>query len=410
MSRLRLIRANSETAIPFCEEFLTEERVTPYSFIRDMMHIFSAAVENRRRKTTIVSWRDDDTMVLQQQTIHIHKFRTLLLGQLQLLEKFFHEKLLFGGKTSEMGITIDFDSLQDSTDITTRGYSPVLGSLNGNSDSEKFMDFLLSKKVLLAIENSKLVWNIEEAESWTSNIYIATLLLFVLIHVTQGSPARITEEIYMQICNTLFGRRHLFALNGYATLATWSNYWKGAQISGKFKEILRVMPCRVAKLLLILLRIIRPVEVLYLLRHRIPFDESERERVVVAYSSSLWAALGSPISANVMYESVSSFFRFPSKEPIFNFPFGVRLYRQFAAAVQKRHLHNISPKYTKTLADAGTQAGDLQAGHTSQTSNAHYAREEKMVGVDSGFRDHYITYSLAWHKFWGLDGNNGLDL
>ena len=133
VSRLRLIRANSETAIPFYEEFLTEERVTPYLFVRDI-----------------------------------------------------HEKLLFGGKTSEMGITIDFDSLQDSTDITTRGYSPVLGSLHGNSDSEKFMDFLLSKKILLAIENSKLVWNIEKAESWTSNIYTATLLLFVLIHVCYG--------------------------------------------------------------------------------------------------------------------------------------------------------------------------------------------------------------------------------
>jgi hypothetical protein len=214
----------------------------------------------------------------------------------------------------------------------------------------------------------------------------------------------------MQICNTLFGRRHLFALNGYATLATWSNYWKGAQISGKFKEILRVMPCRVAKLLLILLRIIRPVEVLYLLRHRISFDQSEREKVVAAYSSSLWAALGSRLSADVMYESVRTFFRFPGNgEPVFNFPFGVRLYRQFAAAVQKRHLSDISPKYTKTLADAGTQAGDIQAGHTSQTSNAHYAQED-IVGVDSGFRDHYIAYSLAWHKFWGLDGSNGPDL
>ncbi len=37
-----------------------------------------------------------------------------------------------------------------------------------------------------------------------------------------------------------------------------------------------------------------------------------------------------------------------------------------------------------TLADAGTQAGDIQAGHTSQTSNTHYAQEH-IVGVDSGF-------------------------
>jgi hypothetical protein len=268
---------------------------------------------------------------------------------------------------------------------------------------------LLSKKVLLAIENSKLVWNIKEAESWISNIYTATLLLFVLIHITHRSPARITEEIYMQICNTLLGRRHLFALNGYDTLATWSNYWKGAQISGKFKEILRVMPHRVAKLLLILLRIIRPVEVMYLLRHRIPFDQSKRERVVAAYSSSLWAALGSSISAKVLYDSVETFLRFPGDQPTFNFRFGVRLYRQFAAAVQKRHLPDISPKYTKALAEAGTQAGDLQAGHTSQTSNEHYARE-KIVGVDSGFRNHYVAYSLAWHKFWGLDGKDGPDL
>lgn len=109
VSRLRLIRANSETAIPFYEEFLTEERVTPYLFVRDI-----------------------------------------------------HEKLLFGGKTSEMGITIDFDSLQDSTDITTRGYSPVLGSLHGNSDSEKFMDFLLSKKIM------RLTWA-EAALAWFHN-------------------------------------------------------------------------------------------------------------------------------------------------------------------------------------------------------------------------------------------------
>ena len=105
---------------------------------------------------------------------------------------------------------------------------------------------------------------------------------------------------------------------------------------------------------------------------------------MAAYSSSLWAALRSCLSADVIYESVQTFFRFPGNEPMFNFPFGVRLYHQFAAAVQKRHLSDISPKYTKTLADAGTQAGDIQAGHTSQTSNTHYAQEH-IVGVDSGF-------------------------
>lgn len=92
---------NSETVVPFCEEFLTEERVTPYSFIRDMMHVFSATVANHRRNMAIVSWRNDDTLVLQQQTIYIHQFRALLLGQLQFLEKFFHEKLLFGGKCQD---------------------------------------------------------------------------------------------------------------------------------------------------------------------------------------------------------------------------------------------------------------------------------------------------------------------
>ena len=116
-----------------------------------------------------------------------------------------------------MGIT-HFGLLQDSIDTTTKGYSPVLGGLNGNVNLEKFLNFL-----------------------------------FIIIHITPGSATRITEEIFIQICNTLVGRQHLFVLNGYATLATWSNYWKGAKVSGKFKEILCVMPCQVAKLVLILL-------------------------------------------------------------------------------------------------------------------------------------------------------------
>lgn len=37
----------------------------------------------------------------------------------------------------------------------------------------------------------------------------------------------------------------------------------------------------------------------------------------------------------------------------------------------------------------------MQACHTSQTSNQHYA-QEKIVGVDTDFWDHYIAYSLAW--------------
>jgi len=337
------------------------------------MHVFSAAVENRP-KIAIVSWRDDDTMILHWHIIHIHKFQAFFLSWLQFLENFVYEKLLFGHKISEMGIT-HFGLLQDSIDTTTKGYSPVLGGLNGNVNLEKFLNFL-----------------------------------FIIIHITPGSATRITEEIFIQICNTLVGRQHLFVLNGYATLATWSNYWKGAKVSGKFKEILCVMPCQVAKLVLILLWIIRPVEIIYLLRPCVPFNESERELVRVVYASILWVSLGSRISVDMMYESIKAFFRSPDGKPIFSFPINTRVYQHFAKAVQKRHLSHISPRYTKALADAGTQAGDLQAGHTSQTSHQHYAWEEKIVGVDTDFRDHFIAYSLAWHKFWGLDRNGGIRL
>jgi hypothetical protein len=185
------------------------------------------------------------------------------------------------------------------------------------------------------------------------------------------------------------------------TLAVWSNYWKGMAISGRFKEILRVFPKVVSDFIFILVRVVRPVEVLFLAKHLTL--ASERTKMTTAYRSALWTGMGTSLHADTMCASFSDFMALPGrdKQRVFEFAFNVRFYRQFATAVQRRHLPG-SPKYTLKIAESQTATGDMQAGRTEGTSHQNYAVETSTVDMEPGFTAHYISYSMAWHRFWGL--------
>jgi hypothetical protein len=104
----------------------------------------------------------------------------------------------------------------------------------------------------------------ERAQIWVANINQAVQNTYAIAHITQGAPGRTTEEEKMQIVNTSATRRHLIVPPNLETLAVWSNYWKGAKISGRFKEILRVFPTVDSNFIFILIRVVCPVEILFL--------------------------------------------------------------------------------------------------------------------------------------------------
>lgn len=264
----------------------------------------------------------------------------------------------------------------------------------------------MKKGGIVSFKNGQLVWEMQRAQLWVADIHQAMLTTHDIAHITQGSPGRMTEEDKMQSANTFTSRRHLIVAPNMDTLAVWSNYWKGMTISGRFKEILRVFPKVVSDLIFILLRVVRPVEVLFIAKHLTL--ASERTKMITAYRSALWVGMGAPLRAETMCASLSDFMASPGRDGqrVFKFAFNVRLYRQFATTVQRRHLPG-SPKYTRQIAESQTAAGDMQAGRTEGTSHQNYAVETSTVDMEPGFNAHYIAYSMAWHKFWDLETEQG---
>ena len=369
------------------------------------MKRFSAVLQNRRKKPQ-VRWISPEKLLLNQQEIDLDQFRSLLHFQLKNLELFFLEKLLFGNTLESLGITVDFKALKDSGNTKTVWYSPLLGDIRGNNDSKKLLKKLVGDGTLLTHNGTELVWDTRVAENWVADNHKATCQTYCATHITEGSSGRVTEEAKTQCSNTRTGRCHVFVTPGINTLCIWSNYWKGTTKSGTFKEILRILPFRVSRLIFILVRVIRPVITLYLAKHTVTADN--RLALETTYGTNLWATLGSSLTPKQMYRAIPAFLQSPNADgniPL-NFSFGERQYRQFVAAVQNKHIPG-SPRYKK--AEVEESVGDRQAGRSGQTSHQHYAIEESTIDKDPGFIEHYISYSKKWHEFWGISTEHGKD-
>ncbi|KDR65495.1 hypothetical protein GALMADRAFT_217526 [Galerina marginata CBS 339.88] len=396
------------TAKPWCGKYLTEDEPTPYAHARDTMRVFSAALRNRRKRAQ-VRWIDDERFLLDNNMINLQLYRAFIHSSLESLESFFCQNLLFGNTLESLGIRIDFNSLPDNGDTTTLGYSPLLGDtgMKGNVDSDKVLRKFIEDGRLLSLKNGQLSWNGDEADEWIASIHEATCRTFSITHLTQGSAGRVTEEAKMLFSNTRTARRHIFVHPGLNTLCIWSNYWKGTQKSGTFKEILRVIPHRPSRLILILLRILRPIALMYLGKHRFVGKEGRGE-LLATYSSSLWASLGAVLNERLMYRSLREFYAAPGQDGTtsFDFIFGARLHRQFVVTVQRKHIPG-SLRYTPEVAKSKESIGDKQAGRSSQTSTQNYSVVESVIDQDPGFIEHYIEYSKKWHQYLELSTEPG---
>ncbi|PPQ83588.1 hypothetical protein CVT26_001413 [Gymnopilus dilepis] len=365
------------------------------------MHTFSQALQTGRKRANL-TWVDNRELILDGHRINLDVYQKHVHQQIRDLHAFIEEKVLLGFTLESLGISVDFHSLTSLTDFTSVGCSPLLGSIKGNADSDKLFQAFLGRGDLVSFVDGSLQWNKDRARLWCADIHQAVGKTWAVSHVTQGSPARGTEEEKMLITNSLQSRRHLVVPTNLDTLGLWSNYWKGAKVSGRFKEILRVLPRSVSVFLFILIRLVRPIEILFLTKHMV--HESKREETIATYESYLWASLGLKMPATSMYRAFANFMAAPGPDSrrTFEFTFNIRLYRQFATAVQRRHLRE-TPKYTQKAAEEHTSTGDRQAGRSEGTSHQNYAPETSNVDMEPGFTAHYVAYSMAWQKFWGYD-------
>ncbi|RXW19830.1 hypothetical protein EST38_g6025 [Candolleomyces aberdarensis] len=386
-------------ALSWVKTYLTPGNISPYSILRNNMHI-SSVHQRRARKRPNMQWVDDNLLLVDQNRFSLPDFFGFVDYQLESLEMFIRDEVLQHHTLADLGIECDFSELKDAGDVDTPGYSCLLPKDGlSNPDSKRFMLKLVQQKNLVSPDRSgggNLVWDSEKGWPWTGRIREATVRLYALTHILQGSPGRSTEENLMQIANTMAGRRHLFAENEIGTLAIFSDYWKGAKAQGRFKEILRVLPYRISRLLFILIRIVRPVERLFIVKSKLA---TERGQIDGIYRSKLWSSGGLEIDARVLGDAVSAFFKRldrNEKKP-FGWISGLRPYRHLTVAIQRRRLSG-GGRYTKDAEKEGVDVGDLQAGRSTGMSIQNYAVLKSFIPADSGVISHYRAYSMRWHQ------------
>lgn len=202
-----------------------------------------------------------------------------------------------------------------------------------NTSSRAFTNYLGARKdaIVGTDRRGKLLWHPLRTMEWLSNVNKAWHLIWVSNHVLT-LPARSTEIQYFQVLNSQDSIRHLLLY--LETLATLSNYNKTTSTTDVYKQILRLMPKSLAKLLAIMLQVVRPVELLAVAdQHSKLHPTQEPVRLDKVYKRHLFITDGKPWTAQKMGEILRRWF---TSE--FNLPWGINRHRHMAKLLKRRYL------------------------------------------------------------------------
>ena len=152
---------------------------------------------------------------------------------------------------------------------------------------------------------------------------------------------------------------------------------------------------RVFRLLFILVRIVRPIELAVLLDLLIAPEN--RQDAVDAYRERIWASYGRAWTPFRLSENLQQFM-----QRGMGVKMGARPYRHFAIAVQRHYPSTNYGRYeTNPKKSINAIAADLMAGHIPIVAEMHYARKESVL-TNEVLKTAYIRVSKDWHIFLGL--------
>lgn len=229
-------------------------------------------------------------------------------------------------------------------------------------------------------------------------------LLLPLVHITSGQPARGTELIILQHCNSVDNQRNIFIWDGMVRIDT--RYYKNMAQTNQNKLIHRFLPLPVGELLVYYLWLVLPFYQLT--------QTGKQYR-----SSFLWT--DEFVANNIIDRTWQSDKLTTTLDRFFGQTLGVHMncssYRHIAIAIARRWLQNsFNIKEARRETDENNvdndhhesddDVWDLQAGHSTKIARRIYART---LG-ESNFSNQtvlekYRYISDIWHNFLIVDNN-----
>jgi hypothetical protein len=270
---------------------------TPREWIVALSHfVFNTAPLN------IISWPSPRVMRLKDLKIDIDQFLSKVKSTFQALHVHVREKVLFGIPAAFKLLTAN------SQDKQTHRYSPFGPSDKSlrNVDSAAFLGTLLKDgKLCYRGCGDIIVWDRRWVNQWLADIDRSWSDVYCLMH---------TE-----------GRHHLFVIN--YIMALINNYHKGHQTTGLYKQILRLMPNKLAYVMAILLRVVRPIEATVVRMFFTP--ENEKSAMKKKYCTRIFVTSGREWDSRRLSALLKAWW-----QENMGLPIAMNLHRQFAMGMQ----------------------------------------------------------------------------
>jgi hypothetical protein len=251
-------------------------------------------------------------------------------------------------------------------------------------------------------------WKISAVESYLQQIDDFLKRLLLLVYITSGQPARGTELLTLQYCNSANGRRrNIFMENGLITFVTFC--LKGYNILNSTKVIHRYLPQEISELLVYYLWLVLPFST------QLKLLALNSKQPVSPY---LWAAK-EPAPTIVVDIPTTNKARKPVMVPCWdgshlrnilqqefkaclNTTANITLWRHAAIAISRKHLNGAKFKRDYDSENAPTWSIE-QTGHTAIVAGNVYARGiEEAPGHVAAARAEYRALSRQWHSFFGF--------
>lgn len=318
------------------------------------------------------------------QTIYLPRFHMFLQDRVQHMWSKINQEVLCSVDLGALGIKIDLSPRR--VDCTTGG-----GAFSGGWDIlTESNDSIKLQKAIACTENSFLTSpiNISKAEAWLKSIHMVWQELFCLIHVLGGPfPSFFLEELELLYSTSPTRRGDFFLVGG--SLATVNSY-EGERHSmlGEYKKRLRLLPHPLSTALVIMLRLIRPLELSILLST--PGTPQNKENLLWNYRHILYVTHGSKWStgtlSNIWHDWIMRGV---------GFRMDARQYRTFCKSWEAKYGSTNKVGWLGKMADA-------QAGHSSSVSKKHYGRLDGIGGLDTTAALFNKEQCMIWHKWLGF--------
>ncbi|KAJ7843515.1 hypothetical protein B0H14DRAFT_3689205, partial [Mycena olivaceomarginata] len=372
-----LVKDAYDFSSTFCEQYLNEMCPSAYSGVRQWIHEFTSVVLRTTRPYT-VQWTDEkhENLILEGHSISKKDYCRGILERMQKLEDFVREKVLFN---------IDVGDVRSQLDTLAQAAAenpglPVLlaNSVAGhNPQSDAFATQVLALGHLALSANGDL--DHVKTKVWVKDVRDAFCSLHSMVHTTQGLPGRGAEDHVLELRDMVYQPlQHALAITPVVLKTPHS------------KDVIRLLPEAVSRLLYILIRIVRPLECVALLRFNLVTDS---HKLLQLYDSQVWAIGGQGMDSRLLSKNLATWLHATPGTIGFDFDMGLKLYRHFAVALD-RDLGGLKR-------DASHNIGDYQAGRTPNTSHRHYAVHKGLE--NSELRKLQIQKSLDWHRMLGFD-------